>query len=75
MTNEEMRAASGYVNGSSLLEVFLYHLMRDHLTPGVIEALVMEIEKPGWTPPAMFTNGWLAQYAKNLAARLAATKE
>lgn len=45
---------------------FLYDLMRDHVTPGVVQELVdnspnIEI---------VFTNGHLANYAKELADQL-----
>ena len=45
---------------------FLYELMRDHVTPGVVERLVKE-SPAGETK---FTNGHLANYAKELADRL-----
>jgi hypothetical protein len=51
------------------LDAFFYDLMRDHLTPGVLEKLVREAEK---RPQEMYTfsNEHLALYAKELRARL-----
>ena len=51
---------------SNRLASFLYDLMRDHLTPGMVEDLVQEsvdIE-------VAYTNGYLAQYALDMAKRL-----
>lgn len=57
---------SDKVQDDRALVSFLYDLMRDHVTPGVVEKLVLA------SPPGMtkFTNGYLANYAKELAARL-----
>jgi hypothetical protein len=41
--------------------------MRDHLTPGEVELLVNNSLDP---EPVVYTNGWLAKYAENLAERL-----
>jgi hypothetical protein len=40
--------------------------MRDHLASGVVEGLMGDAEKQ----PILFTNGWLANYAKDIAERL-----
>lgn len=49
------------------LTVFLYELMRDHLTPGVVEELVRKSEEQGeWK----LSNGYLAEYADELGSRL-----
>lgn len=61
-----MRNRSGNVNATSRLTSFLYDLMRDHLTPGVVEELVRDAVDP----EVSYTNGWLAQYAFDLAKRL-----
>lgn len=66
MSNEELRTRSGNVNVSSRLTSFLYDLMRDHLTPGVVEELVQESA----AIEVAYTNGWLALYAFDLAKRL-----
>lgn len=67
-TNEETRRASGSVNSEDPLVLFFYLLLRDHMPAGKVEDLVMEIERA--TLPAAFTNGWLATYAHDLAARV-----
>lgn len=65
-SNEEIRKVSGEVNGGKL-DVVFYLLMRDHLPAGVLERVVMEAEKCN---TVFFTNGWLADYAKNLSDRV-----
>jgi uncharacterized membrane protein len=46
---------------------FLYSLMRDHLPAGVVEELV---QKCSFKQTTRFTNGYLANYAMNIAKRL-----
>lgn len=50
------------------LTCFLYILMRDHLTPGVVEKIALECQLSD--NPIQYTNGWIADYAANVAARL-----
>jgi hypothetical protein len=50
------------------LTCFLYLLMRDHLPPGVIEKITLECQTSG--NPIQYTNGWIADYAANVASRL-----
>lgn len=64
-----LREESGAIDIDSKLVSFLYELMRDHLTPGVIEGLVQNAQEQ----PTMYTNGWLALYAANVAQRLTST--
>lgn len=65
----EMRERSGRVVGNDRLQSFLYVLMRDHVTPGVIEELIDEdIGYHG--QDILYTNGWLAKYAEDVAKRL-----
>lgn len=61
-----MRQRSGTVVIHSRLVSFLYQLMRDHVTPGIIEEIALQSEDPDIT----YTNGWLAKYAEDLANRL-----
>lgn len=61
-----MRRVSGHVTSKSKLVSFLYILMRDHLPCGTVETMVSE-EK---NQKSLYTNGWLATYAKDLARRL-----
>ena len=62
-----MREASGFVNSNSKLVCFLYLLLRDELPLGVVERLVQEslLDKE-----SEFTNGWLANYSKDIEKRL-----
>lgn len=69
--NDGLRDRSGAVESSDPLVAFLYHLMRDHLPAGVVEGIVQNhVPNPGREVTAYFTNGYLASYAKDIAARL-----
>jgi len=63
--NEALRERSGAVFDDDPLVSFLYLLMRDHVPAGVVEGIVRP--RDGVTH---FTNGHLARYAQDLAARL-----
>ena len=68
---KELRKISGEVVYADALTSFLYELIRDHLTPGTVEKLVVgAVNEPS---ERLFINGWLAHYAHNLAEKL--TKE
>lgn len=62
-----LRERSGEVTINGKLVSFLYELMRDYLTPGEIEKIVQDSEDE---PTVVYTNGWLAKYAEDLANRL-----
>ncbi len=64
---ESIRARSGNVKSSDPLVLFLYHLMRDHLPTGVVADLCRESLQSQNT---VYTNGWLANYARTLAAAI-----
>lgn len=66
MNNEEMASISGSITSEDKTVMLLYILLRDHVTPGRLEQIVQDLPDK----KADFTNGWLAQYAKNLAERL-----
>lgn len=66
---DELREASGKIVYSDPLTSFLYQLMRDELPAGTVEKLVREVVNEG-AQDVLFTNGWLAQYANNLAEML-----
>ncbi len=71
--NEEMRERSGRIIDDRPLVAFLYLLLRDvELTVGDLELCVDQAvtELAGWQRDRMFTNGWLAQYAQDIADRL-----
>lgn len=65
-----LREASGSVTDDRPLVAFLYHLLRDHLPAGRVAAIVNEATVVSTENVAEFTNGWLAEYAKDCAARL-----
>lgn len=67
--NAKLRERSGDVRTTDPLVSFLYELMRDHLTPGVVESLV-RASACSEEEPTRFCNGYLANYATDLAARL-----
>lgn len=50
------------------LTSFLYELMRDHMPCGIVEKLVQTSQSDGES--VEYTNGYLAQYAQNLAKKL-----
>lgn len=64
-----MRQASGEVSDSRRLVKFLYLLARDHMTIGQIESLLDE-SCFGHGGSVVYTNGWLAEWAKDAADRL-----
>ena len=65
--NQELRERSGNVQFNSKLISFLYELMRDHVLLGDIESLVRSSESIETT---LYSNGWLANYAADIAKRL-----
>jgi hypothetical protein len=67
--NNALRERSGNINAPGKLISFLYVLMRDHLPPGKVEELIRETELEG-NGENQYSNGWLAQYSIDLAARL-----
>lgn len=68
-SSKKMRERSGEVDSDSLLVRFLYILMRDHVTAGVVESIMDDHVENGETL-ALFSNGWLASNAIDLADRL-----
>jgi hypothetical protein len=65
----KLRDRSGSVDSSDPLVSFLYILMRDHLPIGEIESIMKDhVYKK--SKDCQFTNGWLAEYAKDMAKRL-----
>lgn len=62
-----LREESGYFRSKDPLVCFLYDVMRDHLPVGVVEKLVLE-NVHGLD--CLFSNGFLAKYAENLAREL-----
>ena len=68
----ELREASGNVNYSDSLTSFLYILMRDYMPAGKVEELVLNTTM---AEECLYTNGWLAQYANNLADKINNAKQ
>lgn len=66
-TTEAIRDRSGCVEIDSLLVSVLYELIRDHIPPGIIEGIIVNSQKD---TRVVYTNGWLARYAEDLALRL-----
>ena len=69
MDTEPIRQRSGQVSSSDPLVIFLYVLLRDHVTPGHIEEL-MKTNLNHNGEVCQFSNGWLATYAMDIASRL-----
>jgi len=59
----------------SRLTTFLYQLMRDHVTPGVVEGIVSGDEKVDEDDHFVLTNGHLGAYAQEIAWRLVGRRE
>ena len=64
--SKKLRKRSGEVKSEDKLVSFLYDLMKIYLVPGKVESLVQDAQ----TQPALYSNGFLANYAKDLAQRL-----
>jgi len=71
---EELRKITGDVTYSDPLTSFLYQLMRDELPSGTVEKMVNDVASEAGKD-IIFTNGWLAQYANNLAERITNAKQ
>jgi len=65
--NNKLRNESGNITIDSRLVSFFYELLRDHLPAGKVEKIVRNSENES---NIQYTNGFLAQYALNLANRL-----
>lgn len=66
--NVEMRKRSGKFDSTDKLTAFFYILMRDHMTPGVVEKIIRD-HKILKEDTSQYTNGWLAEYAEDLSQR------
>ena len=63
---KRLKKASGNVRLNGKLESFLYELMRDHVTPGKVQAVLDDSQEPD----VEYTNGFLAKYARFVAKQL-----
>ena len=68
-----LRTASGSVDSSDPLVLFLYLLMRDHVHAGLVEQLMYDSQIA--SGGIEYTNGYLANYAKHLANLLVPSTE
>lgn len=68
--NHDLHSRSGHIESPDRLVAFLYDLLRDHLPAGEVEKLVRDAEVVSPENIAVYTNGYLARYAKDLADRL-----
>ncbi len=66
-SNDELRKRSGIFASDSKLVSFLYELLRDHVSPSTMETVTRASVRVG---PTIFTNGWIARYAYDIAERL-----
>lgn len=66
---KRMREASGSIKSDDKLVSFIYSLGRDYLTLGQIEEIMLDLEKEDGQE-ITYSNGWLAQYAMDVAERL-----
>lgn len=61
-----LKETSGKVHIRGKLTGFLYELMRDHVTPGTVQHILMD----SYDPDVHYTNGFLANYAHFVAKQL-----
>lgn len=66
----DLRKDSGEITSKSKLVSFLYQLMRDELPAGTVEKIMTQIIDKEQGQDISYSNGWLAQYAMNIARRL-----
>lgn len=64
----ELLVRSGRVDSKDPLVCFLYTLMRDHVTPGVVEEIMLNHMPADQT--VEYSNGYLARYAEDVAVRI-----
>ena len=67
--NNLLREISIMVEGDNKFPAFLYEIIRDHITTGIVEKLVSGLELDD-NDTFLYTNGWLAEYVKGLLIRL-----
>ena len=67
---DKFRKRSGTVNSSDPLTSFLYTLMRDYVTPGNIEEIMLSHMPTEPGAVTEFSNGWLALHALDISRRI-----
>ena len=73
MATTALRERSGEVTSSDPMVSLFYELMRDAVPPGELERIVVNVCIEN--TPVVFTNGYLARYAQDLADRLRAKEQ
>lgn len=71
MSEREQMGGEPKVAEADPIVVLFYRLLRDHVVPGAMEQVMLDLEEieedaDGW----MLCNGYLAGYGSNLARRL-----
>jgi hypothetical protein len=66
---KSIRERSGNVSSSDPVVSFLYVLMRDYVPTADVEEIMQKIAGCS-KEETQFSNGWLAQYAEDVASRL-----
>ena len=71
-SGKSIRLRSGCIDSDDKLTAFLYILLRDHIPAGAMEEIARGFVEYDDEPrhDYEFSNGWLAQYAQDLANRL-----
>jgi len=64
----DMRKRTGSVTDNNIFVSFFYLLLRDHIHPGDLEQLRMDVLKD--TGETIYTNGYLARYAQDIVNSL-----
>lgn len=70
--NKEIYEASGEISfpASDKLTSLMYEILRDVAPAGAIEGKLRQIEEETTEGYVLYSNGWLANYAKFLANRI-----
>jgi hypothetical protein len=61
------------LSGDDLLTAFVYTLVRDYVTSGVVEGIMLKLPVGGGKL-VTYSNGWLLLYARDVADRLRGLK-
>ena len=64
--NVRMREASGEFKSKDPMVSFVYVVLRDGCPPEVMESALIQMH----SEECLYTNGWLARYAEDIAGRL-----
>ena len=67
---KQFRERTGAVESESGMVTFFYQLLRDSMTPGEVEVQIKTALWAHQQGKAVYTNGYLANYAKDIVNRL-----